>query len=92
MIDLNKKTYLEINNDLAARIVRIRKRRKITQQELARKSGVSYGSIRRFETDGEISLSSLTKLAIALHIDGELDKLFSQVPFESIEEMIREQS
>ncbi|WP_446425563.1 helix-turn-helix domain-containing protein [Mailhella sp.] len=41
----------------------------ITQAELAERSGVSLGSLRRFESTGEISLRSLLELALVL---GEL--------------------
>ena len=91
MINLYQKTWNEIDNDIANRMVKLRKRRKITQKALAAKSGVSLGSIKRFEQSGEISLQSLTKLAIALDVEGELDTLFDSVPFRSIEEVINEQ-
>lgn len=73
---------------LAERISRLRKRRKISQKVLSAKSGVSLGSLKRFEQTGEISLLSLSKLAVALEIDGELESLFEHVPFSSIEEVI----
>ena len=91
MINLYQKTWNEIDNDIANRMVKLRKRRKITQKALAAKSGVSLGSVKRFEQSGEISLQSLTKLAIALEVEGELDTLFDSVPFQSIEEVINEQ-
>lgn len=91
MINLYQKTWNEIDNDIANRMVKLRKRRKIAQKALAAKSGVSLGSIKRFEQSGEISLQSLTKLAIALEVEGELDTLFDSVPFQSIEEVINEQ-
>ena len=91
MINLYQKTWNEVDNDIANRMVKLRKRRKITQKALAAKSGVSLGSIKRFEQSGEISLQSLTKLAIALEVEGELDTLFDSVPFQSIEEVINEQ-
>ena len=91
MINLYQKTWNEIDNDIANRMVKLRKRRKITQKALAAKSGVSLGSIKRFEQSGEISLQSFTKLAIALEVEGELDTLFDSVPFQSIEEVINEQ-
>ena len=56
----------EINLALAQRLSRIRKRRKLSQQELSEKSNVSYGSIKRFETSGQISLISLTKLCVGV--------------------------
>lgn len=87
-----KKTPKELNMILANRIVKIRKRRKISQKVLSAKSGVSLGSLKRFEQTGEISLLSLSKIAIALEIDGELESLFENVPFLSIEEIINEQN
>lgn len=88
MINLYQKTWSEINNEIAGKIVQLRKRKKITQKELAVRSGVSLGSVKRFEQCGEISLQSFTKLAIALGVEGELESLFDEVPFASIEEVI----
>ena len=92
MINLYQKTWTEINNNIAQKIVRLRKRKKITQKQLAARSGVSLGSLKRFEQRGEISLQSLTKIAIALDVENELEDLFNNVPFASIEEVINEQT
>lgn len=92
MINLYQKTWSEINNEIAGKIIRLRKRKKISQKELAARSGVSLGSVKRFEQSGEISLQSLTKIAIALGVEDELLNLFDDVPFESIEEVINEQT
>lgn len=92
MINLYQKTWTEINNDIAQKIVRLRKRKKSTQKQLAARSGVSLGSLKRFEQSGEISLQSLTKIAIALDVENELEDLFNNVPFASIEEVINEQT
>jgi transcriptional regulator with XRE-family HTH domain len=89
---LTQKTPTELNMILAKRIANIRKRRKISQKELSEKSGVSLGSLKRFERTGEISLLSFSKLAIALEIDSELETLFENAPFLSIEEVIRGQN
>ncbi len=92
MINIFQKTWSEIDKEIAAHVISIRKRKKISQKELAVKSGVSFGSIKRFEQSGEISLQSLTKIAIALSVEDELERLFSEVPFESIEEVINGQT
>lgn len=92
MINIFQKTWSEIDKEIAAHVVNVRKRKKISQKELAVKSGVSFGSIKRFEQSGEISLQSLTKIAIALSVEDELERLFSEVPFESIEEVINGQT
>ena len=78
----------EIDIEIAKRLAKVRKRRRITQQELAGRSGVSLGSLKRFERTGEISLLSLTKLAVALEMEAELCHLFEVVAPLSIEEVI----
>ena len=50
----------------AKKIAAIRKNRKWTQKELAERSGVSFGSVKRFETTGQVSFESLLKIAEAL--------------------------
>ena len=82
----------EINLALAQRLSRIRKRRKLSQQELSEKSNVSYGSIKRFETSGQISLISLTKLCVALNCADEIRNLYTNVEYSSIEEVLRERT
>lgn len=88
----NIKTPQEVENLIASRIRLIRKRKKISQAKLSEKSGVSLGSVKRFENTGNISLKSLIKIAIVLGIENELIDLFEQVPYESIEEVINEQN
>ena len=80
----------ELDQKLAQRVRKIRKRRSITQEKLASISGVSYGSIKRFETTGQISLLSLTKIAIALDLADELRNIFTQVPYKDLQEVINE--
>lgn len=83
-------TAEELNQKLAERVRNIRRRRSISQQKLADISGVSYGSIKRFEQTGQISLLSLTRIAMALDIAGELRNLFTEVPYRDIQEVINE--
>ena len=51
-------TAEELDLKLAQRVRNIRKRRSISQEKLASMSGVSYGSVKRFESTGQISLLS----------------------------------
>ena len=83
-------TAEELNQKLADRVRNIRRRRSISQQKLADMSGVSYGSVKRFEQTGQISLISLTRIAMALDIAGELRNLFTEVPYQDIQEVINE--
>lgn len=80
----------EINMALARRLICIRKRRNLSQVALSKKSNVSYGSIKRFETSGQISLISLTKLCVALDCADEIRNLFTNVEDNSIEEVLCE--
>ena len=83
-------TEEELDQKLAQRVRNIRKRRSISQEKLASMSGVSYGSIKRFETSGQISLISLTKIAMALDIADDIRNLFTTVPYRDIQEVINE--
>lgn len=83
-------TAEELDLKLAQRVRNIRKWRSISQEKLASMSGVSYGSVKRFESTGQISLLSLTKIAMALDIADELRNIFSQVPYRDIKEVINE--
>ncbi len=75
------KPYLELSDifqeksmdqrmiELASRFKVYRKKAKLTQLQLADRSGVSYGTIKRFERTGKISLESLWMLTSALGCD-----------------------
>lgn len=84
----NQKTPTEIIKSLVLKIQDRRKKLKISQVELAQKSGVSLGSVKRFESKYEISLSSLIKIAIALDLDKDFDNLFNHKSYTSIDEVI----
>ena len=83
-------TAEELDQKLAKRVRNVRKRRSISQEKLAKMSGVSFGSVKRFETTGQISLLSLTKIAMALDMADELRNLLTQVPYKDIQEVINE--
>jgi transcriptional regulator with XRE-family HTH domain len=66
--------------DLAERFKAYRKKAKLTQLQLSDRSGVTYGTIKRFERTGKISLDNLWLLTIALDCDDQLDNLFGEPP------------
>ena len=76
---LKQKTPNEIAKSLADKIKEHRKKFKISQEVLAQKSGVSLGSIKRFETKYEISLQSFIKI---------IENLFTTKTYTSIDEVI----
>jgi len=59
----------------------------ISQKKLAEMSGVSYASIRRFENTGEISLTSLIKLAIAIDCQSDFHALFAHSRAKNLKDM-----
>lgn len=81
----------EMDLKLAGRIRKLRKRRNWSRQKLADISGVSSGTIKRFENSGKITLLAFTKLVFALDAQGELRELLSRVPYRDIQEVINEQ-
>ena len=88
MINLTTKTPDVIQAELAERVRARRKELHYSQAELAHRSGVSLGSLKRFEHTHEISLVSLIKLSFALGCSDDLDKLFARQHYRSIEEVI----
>ena len=66
----------DIQLDIAQKHKRLRKQLKLTQSELAGRSGVSLGSLKRFETKGQISLESLLKLAQILNRLSDFEDVF----------------
>ena len=83
-------TAEEIDLELAKRARNIRKRRGMSQEELSKKCGVSYGSIKRFENTGMISLLSLTKIAMELDCVDDLKEMFTKAVYRNIQEVIDE--
>ncbi len=59
----------EVSKGLAQRHKLLRKKLHLSQKEMAERSGVSLGSLKRFENTGKISLEALLKLA---HLTGRL--------------------
>lgn len=93
MIDLDKIkiTPMEISNEIVANERKRRKEAHLTQEQLSKKAGVSLGSIKRFERTGEIALTSLIKISVALGYQEDFLQLFVKKQYQSIQEIIDEQ-
>ena len=71
----------------------VRKKIGYSQQELADRSGVSLGSIKRFERTGLISLESLLKLAHVLNRLEDFDKVLeNQNNLDDIEKLFSDKT
>lgn len=64
----------------------------ITQKELAKRSGVSLGSIKRFENAGQISLKHLLMIATVLKSLEEFHSLFKESTYQSIDDIIEKKN
>jgi len=80
-------TEQTITHDL---VIRFKKRRKecgLSQKELSLRSGVSYGSIRRFEAQGDISLRSLLRISTAIACLEDFNGLYTRVHIKNLKEV-----
>jgi hypothetical protein len=82
-IDKNPIDFLK---ELSIKTRKLRKERKLSQAEIARKANMSLGSYKRFEHCGQISLESILKIAFVL---GRLDDF--EVIFRTTEKLPAEE-
>ncbi|MFA6936388.1 MAG: helix-turn-helix transcriptional regulator [Bacilli bacterium] len=80
-------TEQSVSEDLIKRFKKRRKESGFSQLELSKRSGVSYGSIRRFESIGEISLTSLIKISSAIGCLEEFSNLFTTPIVKNLKDM-----
>ena len=83
-------TPTDVTKRLADKIKSIRKRKKITQKQLAARSNVSYATLRKFEKTGQVSLESFVKLSMELGLVSELNHLFEDSVYSSTEDVIHD--
>ncbi|MDR0967872.1 MAG: hypothetical protein LBL75_03560 [Rickettsiales bacterium] len=79
---------LDKKMELARRFRTRRREGKISQSDMAARSGVSLGSLKRFEGTGEISLSSLLRLSAVLGYENDFDTIFQRKNYQSLDEVI----
>lgn len=81
---------LSIKDGLKERFRATRRTAKISQMVLAERSGVSLGTIKRFERTGDISLESLIKLSQVLGYENDINELFVRKNYQTIFDVIKE--
>ena len=92
MIALNLTTPAEAAMQIATRIKARRLELNLTQEGLAARAGVKFATYRRFEQTGEISLRGLLQIAFALNALADFEALFAQKRYQSLDEILSEQS
>jgi transcriptional regulator with XRE-family HTH domain len=75
-------TSQEMQKAIASQAHALRLKLNLSQQTLSEKSGVSYGSLKKFEQTAQISLESLLKLAMALGRIDDFKALFAPPPLQ----------
>lgn len=79
----------DILRSTAENVAKIRKELSWTQRELSVRSGVSFGSIKRFERLGKVSFESLLKIAEALNRLEEFESLLLPTNNKRLEELFK---
>ncbi len=81
------KTPGEVADSLAARLKALRLMKKWKRATLAKRSGVTEASLRRFEQSSKISLDNFLKLIFALGRLDEADELLKPPAAQSIKDL-----
>lgn len=92
MIAFDVSTPKEVASRIAARVRARRLELDLTQEGLAARAGVKFATYRRFEQTGEISLKGLLQVGFALNELSEFDALFAKRQYQSIDDVLNEQS
>lgn len=92
-MSFNLKTPKEIQQELAERLKARRLSQNLTQEGLSTRSGVSWGSIKRFERTGQISLDSLLKLCLVLGCLQDFENIsLAESPAKTLDEILAEKT
>ncbi len=84
-------TSFELIAAIGQRIQRRRAAMGITQAEAARRSGVSYSTWRRMETEGKASIEDMARAALVLRCEQQFDDLFPPPVASSMDELLERQ-
>lgn len=85
---VNVTTEQSITRGLVERFKIRRKELGITQKELSFRSGVSYGSIRRFESSGDISLKFLLRISSVIDCLEDFNELFKHTKITNLKDLM----
>ena len=91
MLAINISTPQSIMQDLKDKFKQKRLSLNLTQEGLSNKSGVSLGSIKRFESSGEISFESLLKVALVLNCLDDFKNIANEKDerYESMDDLLK---
>ena len=75
---ISMKSPFEMAREVAKKARDKRLKLNLSQKTLSEKSGVSYGTLKKFEQKGQISLESLLKIALVLDEMDQFERLFAK--------------
>ena len=92
MLSINLETPTSVLTNIKNRFKERRLQFNLTQEGLSKKSGVSLGSLKRFESSGKISLDSLLQLAVVLDCLEDFNQICKDeiTKYNSLEDIIKE--
>ena len=92
MLDIDVSTPNLVMDEMKSKYRALRLSFDMTQEGLAERSGVSLGSIKRFESSGKISFESLLKISVILEcLDGFKNIAnLNEKKIDSIDELFKE--
>ena len=92
IMSFNILTPNDVAKQIAARVKARRLELNLTQEGMAARAGLKFATYRRIEQTGEISLKGLLQIGFALNILSEFDALFAQKQYQSLYDVLNEQS
>lgn len=78
----------EVKEALKSRAKHRRLEANLTQEGLARRANVSFGTLKHFEKTGDASIEFILAIAFALGAEREFDNLFPPRPYKTIDDVI----
>ena len=78
----------DITLELAFRVKSRRLAQSLTQEGLANRSGVPFGTLKKFEHSGQIALTSFIRLVTALGDESALENLLLEQEFQTLDEVL----
>jgi transcriptional regulator with XRE-family HTH domain len=81
------KVPADILKEIAHKVRALRKLKKYSQQELAKRANISLGSYKRFEQTGQISFESLLQIAFVLGKLADFEVVFKLNELAEIEKL-----
>ena len=92
ILSVNDVNSLDVLIQISRRVKERRLELNLTQEGVAVRAGLKLPTYRRFERTGKISLEGLVRIGFALNSLGDFEVLFSKKQYQSIDEILSEQT